>query len=199
MPKQYSRPEQVIDPGKRYAATIRTDRGDIDIALDPSRAPQSVNNFVFLARDGFYDGLSFHRVGDGARGRGSRRVAVSASAPRLLAVHAHADDESITMGGTYAVLADGGVQLTNVCCTDGQLATIVDPTMDEASTRPRLGEVRRAELQQACAILGVGDVRFLGYHDSGMAGADTNNDAHAFFRCNTDEAGGRLGATLREG
>jgi len=65
MPKQYSRPEQVIEPGKRYAATIRTDRGDIDIALDPSRAPQSVNNFVFLARDGFYDGLSFHRVVDG--------------------------------------------------------------------------------------------------------------------------------------
>jgi len=102
------------------------------------------------------------------------------------------------MGGTYAVLADRGVQLTNVCCTDGQLATIVDPTMDEASTRPRLGEVRRTELRQACAILGVSDVRFFGYHDSGMAGTETNNDAHAFFRCNTDEAVGRLVAALRQ-
>ena len=64
MPKQYSAPEQVIDPAKRYEATITTDRGDIVVALDPSRAPRTVNNFVFLARDGFYDGLTFHRVVD---------------------------------------------------------------------------------------------------------------------------------------
>lgn len=62
MPKQYSKPEEVIDPGRRYTAVISTDRGEIEIALDPSRAPQTVNNFVFLARDGFYDGLTFHRV-----------------------------------------------------------------------------------------------------------------------------------------
>lgn len=64
MPKQYSQADQVIDPAKRYEATIHTDRGDIVIALDPSRAPRSVNNFVFLAREGFYDGLTFHRVVD---------------------------------------------------------------------------------------------------------------------------------------
>jgi peptidyl-prolyl cis-trans isomerase B (cyclophilin B) len=64
MPKQYQKPDQVIDAAKRYRATIATDRGDIDIALDASRAPKSVNNFVFLARDGFYDGLIFHRVVD---------------------------------------------------------------------------------------------------------------------------------------
>src|ERR1700685_2141834 len=62
MPKQYTAPEQVIDPAHRYVATIATDRGDIVIALDPARAPKSVNNFVFLAREGFYDGLTFHRV-----------------------------------------------------------------------------------------------------------------------------------------
>src|ERR1700680_2193838 len=62
MPKKYTAAEQVIDPAKRYTATIATDRGDIVIALDPARAPKSVNNFVFLARDGFYDGLTFHRV-----------------------------------------------------------------------------------------------------------------------------------------
>src|SRR5476651_2119070 len=62
MPKSYSSADQVIDPAKRYTATIATDRGDIVIALDPKRAPKSVNNFVFLARDGFYNGLTWHRV-----------------------------------------------------------------------------------------------------------------------------------------
>src|SRR5215472_18635437 len=62
MPKQYSQPEQVIDPSRRYQATIATDKGDIVISLDPSKAPKTVNNFVFLARDGYYDGLTFHRV-----------------------------------------------------------------------------------------------------------------------------------------
>src|SRR5215470_12402694 len=64
MPRQYARADQVIDPAQKYEATIATDRGDIVIALDPSRAPRTVNNFVFLARDGFYDGLTFHRVVD---------------------------------------------------------------------------------------------------------------------------------------
>src|SRR6202162_3593291 len=64
MPKKYTAAEQVIDPAHRYIATIATDRGDIVIALDPARAPKSVNNFVFLARDGYYDGLTFHRVVD---------------------------------------------------------------------------------------------------------------------------------------
>jgi peptidyl-prolyl cis-trans isomerase B (cyclophilin B) len=64
MPKSYSRADQVIDPAKRYQVTFDTDKGTIEAALDPSRAPKSVNNFVFLARDGFYDGLAFHRVVD---------------------------------------------------------------------------------------------------------------------------------------
>jgi peptidyl-prolyl cis-trans isomerase B (cyclophilin B) len=64
MPKKYNAAEQVIDPAHRYIATITTDRGNIVIALDPARAPKSVNNFVFLARDGFYDGLTFHRIVD---------------------------------------------------------------------------------------------------------------------------------------
>lgn len=62
MPKKYDHAEHVIDATRRYQATIATDRGDIVIALDPSRAPTTVNNFVFLAREGFYDGLTFHRV-----------------------------------------------------------------------------------------------------------------------------------------
>ncbi|MGB1286049.1 MAG: peptidylprolyl isomerase [Aggregatilineales bacterium] len=63
MPKKYSAyPEMVIDPSKSYVAEITTDKGVIHIDLFADRAPQTVNNFVFLARDGFYNGLIFHRV-----------------------------------------------------------------------------------------------------------------------------------------
>ena len=58
-------PAMQIDPGKTYVATISTVKGDIVVQLDASAAPQTVNNFVFLARQGFYDGLTFHRVEPG--------------------------------------------------------------------------------------------------------------------------------------
>jgi cyclophilin family peptidyl-prolyl cis-trans isomerase len=51
-----------IDTGARYRATITTDRGAIVMDLDPQLAPTTVNNFVALARSGFYDGVTFHRV-----------------------------------------------------------------------------------------------------------------------------------------
>lgn len=54
-----------IDQEKQYFATIKTDRGDIRIQLFPKDAPQAVNAFVFLARNRYYDGLTFHRVIDG--------------------------------------------------------------------------------------------------------------------------------------
>ncbi len=61
--KQYSSPPAMqIDSSKTYSATIQTKRGDIVIDLHADRAPQTVNNFVALARDGFYDGIKFHRV-----------------------------------------------------------------------------------------------------------------------------------------
>ena len=60
---QYDAPPSMqIDPEADYAATIATNKGDIEIELYPEHAPKTVNNFVFLARDGFYDGVSFHRV-----------------------------------------------------------------------------------------------------------------------------------------
>jgi cyclophilin family peptidyl-prolyl cis-trans isomerase len=55
-------PEQQTDEGSIYRVTITTDRGAIVADLDPQLAPKSVNNFVGLARQGFYDGLTFHRV-----------------------------------------------------------------------------------------------------------------------------------------
>jgi peptidyl-prolyl cis-trans isomerase B (cyclophilin B) len=55
-------PEMQIDPKTTYYATIETDRGDIELELYPEHAPKTVNNFVFLAQEGFYDGVFFHRV-----------------------------------------------------------------------------------------------------------------------------------------
>ncbi len=63
MPKQYSAPpSQTIDPNKKYSAVFNTLRGEIVCDLFASDAPGTVNNFVFLARDKFYDGTVFHRV-----------------------------------------------------------------------------------------------------------------------------------------
>jgi len=57
-----SPPEMTIDTSKQYFAVIETQKGDIRLELFDDEAPQTVNNFVFLARDGFYDGLTFHFV-----------------------------------------------------------------------------------------------------------------------------------------
>lgn len=61
--RQYDAPpEMVIDLEKRYQATIKTEKGDIVVDLDAEKAPKTVNNFVFLARQGWYDGVTFFRV-----------------------------------------------------------------------------------------------------------------------------------------
>jgi cyclophilin family peptidyl-prolyl cis-trans isomerase len=61
--KQWSKPPSVvIDPKKQYAATFHTEKGDIDAKLFSDKTPITVNNFVFLSREGFYDGTIFHRV-----------------------------------------------------------------------------------------------------------------------------------------
>lgn len=57
-----SPPEMQIDPSKRYMALIETQKGTIHLELYPQYAPKTVNNFIFLAREGFYDGIFFHRV-----------------------------------------------------------------------------------------------------------------------------------------
>ncbi len=55
-------PDMVIDPAKTYRATMVTSKGTLEIALDPIGAPVTVNNFVFLARWHYFDGIVFHRV-----------------------------------------------------------------------------------------------------------------------------------------
>jgi cyclophilin family peptidyl-prolyl cis-trans isomerase len=55
-------PPNCIDPSKTYTATMKTSQGELTISLDPKIAPKTVNNFVFLARYHFFDGVTFHRI-----------------------------------------------------------------------------------------------------------------------------------------
>jgi cyclophilin family peptidyl-prolyl cis-trans isomerase len=74
-------PEMTIDPEKQYFATIKTDKGDIRLQLFPKDAPQTVNNFVFLSRNDFYDGLTFHRVIPGFVAQGGDPTGQGAGGP----------------------------------------------------------------------------------------------------------------------
>jgi len=62
MPNYSSPPALQIDPSKNYTATIKTNKGEMVLALTADKTPVTVNNFVFLANDGYYDGVVFHRV-----------------------------------------------------------------------------------------------------------------------------------------
>ena len=71
MPKQYASPPAMgIDPKKTYRAKMDTSKGAISIDLFADRAPITVNNFVFLSRDGYYDDVVFHRVLQGFMAQG---------------------------------------------------------------------------------------------------------------------------------
>ena len=63
MAKQWNEaPIMEIDPKREYKATIKTDKGEVVFKLHAAKVPKTVNNFVFLARQGYYDGTKFHRV-----------------------------------------------------------------------------------------------------------------------------------------
>lgn len=61
-PRMFKKPEMTIDQSKTYTATLKTSAGDITIALNAAVTPVTVNNFVYLARNDFYNGTPFHRV-----------------------------------------------------------------------------------------------------------------------------------------
>ncbi len=115
----------------------------------------------------------------------------------LLAVHAHPDDESSKGAGTVARYHDLGVRTVLVTCTGGEEGDILNPAMDRPEVRERLPEIRRAELEQAAAIIGYDDVVWLGYRDSGMPESPANADPRSFAQAPLDEAVGRLVAIIR--
>ena len=74
-------PPMTIDPSKQYFATIRTEVGDMRLELYPQDAPRHVNNFVFLAREGFYEGVTFHRVIPGFMAQGGDPTGTGSGGP----------------------------------------------------------------------------------------------------------------------
>lgn len=114
---------------------------------------------------------------------------------RLLAVHAHPDDETITTGGVLAQCADRGIETMVVCCTCGPARSACAGEADDSCGAA--AAVREAELRAACWILGVSHVRLLGYADSGMAASMSNDTPGSFWRANVDEAVRRLVEHIR--
>ncbi len=91
---------------------------------------------------------------------------------RLVLVHAHPDDETITSAGLMARAVEAGVGVTLVTCTLGELGEVIPPELKALEGSPELADHRAGELDRACAALGVSDHRLLGgrgrWHDSGM-------------------------------
>jgi LmbE family N-acetylglucosaminyl deacetylase len=116
----------------------------------------------------------------------------------LLAIRPHPDDECTGTGGITAYYANRGVPVGVLTCTRGEEGEIHDPDLDPDEARPHLGEIRERELRASCKVLGVSELRLLGYHDSGMEGTEANQRSDAFCNAPIDEAGGRVAAIIRE-
>ncbi len=112
----------------------------------------------------------------------------------LLALFAHPDDEAFTCGGVLAQYAAAGAQVALVCATRGEAGQISDPSL---ATPETLGQVREAELRCACEQLGINDLTFLGYRDSGMAGTPDNGDPRAYANAPAEEVVPHLVGIIR--
>src|SRR5262249_5765977 len=129
---------------------------------------------------------------------------VGLTARRLLLVHAHPDDETITTGATMAYYAATGAHVTLVTCTLGEEGEIHVPELAAlaADQADQLGGYRLVELERACQALGATDPRFLGgagrYRDSGMMGTPANDNPRAFWQADLHEAAGHLVEIMRE-
>ena len=99
--KSYPAPPQMaIDPAHSYTATIDTSAGTMTAELFASEAPKTVNNFVFLARDGFYDGVIFHRVISGFMIQGGDPTGTGRGGPGY-----RFDDEPVTRKYSRGIMA----------------------------------------------------------------------------------------------
>jgi LmbE family N-acetylglucosaminyl deacetylase len=111
----------------------------------------------------------------------------------LVAFHAHPDDEAIAMGGTMARAKAEGHRVVLVVATKGELGEYAPDALGDGES---LTERRVQEQMNAAKELGVDEVIFLGYQDSGMAGEPTNDAPEAFAQADLDEAAARLAKVL---
>jgi LmbE family N-acetylglucosaminyl deacetylase len=116
----------------------------------------------------------------------------------FMAVRPHPDDESSATGGMLARFHAEGMRTAVVCCTGGEEGEIVDPHIIYEEAFPRLRWIREHELFAACRILGVSEVRLLGYRDSGMAGTPANAHPHAFWNVDVERAAAKVAGYIRE-
>jgi LmbE family N-acetylglucosaminyl deacetylase len=114
---------------------------------------------------------------------------------RIVAVFAHPDDEAFTIGGVLSAFTDRGATVTLICATRGEQGEIAHPSL---ATPENLGEVREQELLDAAAILGIYDIRYLDFRDSGMYGTDSNQDPAAFIRQPTEDVARKLADILSD-
>ena len=114
----------------------------------------------------------------------------------LFLVHAHPDDECIATGGVMMKAKADGHRVVLVTATRGEAGEIYN--MDEATSRPRLGEIRTKELLAADEILGVDRQEFLGYRDSGMVDTADNKDPRSFHQATLEEAAAKVATLMRE-
>ena len=112
----------------------------------------------------------------------------------LLAVLAHPDDESFGLGGTLALYAGRGYDVYYVCATRGEAGTVDEVHLNGFKDT---AEMRTAELMNAAKELGLKDVFFLGYRDSGMPGMDANQHPDAQINHPVDEVAGRVVKYIR--
>ncbi|MBL8129968.1 MAG: PIG-L family deacetylase [Chloroflexia bacterium] len=113
----------------------------------------------------------------------------------LLAIFPHPDDETFSAGGIMAAARDLGDNVILICATRGEAGESGDPNHD---TPEALGQAREAELRAAMRALNVGDVRFLGYRDSGMEGSAEAQNPHAFVQAPVADASARLAPMIRD-
>ncbi|MFA9406367.1 MAG: PIG-L family deacetylase [Anaerolineales bacterium] len=113
----------------------------------------------------------------------------------MLVVFAHPDDEAFATGGTLAKYASAGVRTTLVCATRGEVGEISDPVLATPNTLP---SVREQELLCSAETLGIEEVVFLGYRDSGMIGTPDNEHPDAFILANEEEVIARLVGIMRQ-
>src|SRR5260370_14768372 len=104
----------------------------------------------------------------------------------LLLMPAHPDAESISTGGVMMKAKSHGHRVVLVTATRGEVGEIYN--MDEASSRPRIGEIRTEELKAAGEILGVDRIEFLGYRDSGMVDTPDNKNPRPFHHAPPEDA-----------
>src|SRR5213082_2848103 len=116
------------------------------------------------------------------------------STKRLLGAFAHPDDEG-TMSGALLQYSISGVETGLVYATRGEVGEIADPAL---ATPENLGEVREGEMRAAAGVLGVHNLWFLGYRDSGMAGTQENQDQRSLAQANAAEVVGKLVAIIRQ-